>query len=73
MCHGEGHGRREAPGNAAPMNLPGYRERNGQMVDAGTGEAFPGPSTRGEDGRWRRITGEPREVGASWGEWRMGL
>jgi hypothetical protein len=28
---------------AAVKNLPGYGDRNGRMVDAGTGEALPGP------------------------------
>jgi hypothetical protein len=42
-CHGEGHGRREEPGGAAPKNPPGSGERNDQKVDAGTGEALPGP------------------------------
>ena len=65
VCHGEGHGRREAPGDATPKNPSGYGERNGQMVGVGTGEALSGPCCCGQRGRWRGITGEPREISAS--------
>src|SRR6266704_6769534 len=41
---GEGHGRGEEPGAAAPRNLPAYGARNAQKVAAGTGEALPGPA-----------------------------
>jgi hypothetical protein len=36
---GEGHGRREELGGAAPKNPPAYRGRNGCTVGHGTGEA----------------------------------
>jgi len=39
---GEGHGRREEPGDAALKNPPAYGERNVGTVDLGTGEAPPG-------------------------------
>src|SRR6266566_9847210 len=41
---GEGQGRGEEPGSAAPRNLPAYGARNAQKVAAGTGEALPGPA-----------------------------
>jgi hypothetical protein len=50
VCHGEGHGRREAPGNAAPKNPSGYGGRNGQRVGAGTGEPLRGPRWSGQCG-----------------------
>jgi hypothetical protein len=39
---GEGHGRREEPGRAAPKNPPAYRERNVGIAELGTGEAPSG-------------------------------
>ena len=52
MKVGEGHGRREAPGHAAPKNPPAYGARNGERVDVETGEsrlrpAVTQPSERG--------------------------
>ena len=42
---GEGHGRGEDPGSAAPKNLPAYGAWNVWKVTTGTGEALPGPVT----------------------------
>jgi len=46
---GEGHGRREAPGDAAPKNPPAYRARNGERASVGTGESLLRPAARS---RW---------------------
>ena len=42
MRLGEGHGRREGLGRAAPKNPPVYGERNVGTVGLGTGETPPG-------------------------------
>jgi hypothetical protein len=47
---GEGHGRREELGSAAPMDPPGYGERNGWTADHGTGEIRLGTGIR-----WPRV------------------
>ena len=39
---GEGHGRREEPGDAAPKNPPAYGDRNVGKVGLGTGETPSG-------------------------------
>ena len=63
---GEGQGRGEEPGSAAPKNLPAYGARNAQTVAAGTGEALPGPAACGRSavGAARPITGD--EPGSGW-------
>ena len=59
----EGHGKREAPGNAALKDPPGYGERDERKVDTGTGEALPGIQRRSykqcscEVGRYREGVG----------------
>jgi len=49
---GEGHGSGVEPGSAAVKDSPAYGARNVSMVAAGTGEALPGPVTRGAWCRW---------------------
>jgi len=54
VCHGEGHGRGEEPGSAAPMNLSAYGARNAERVTTGTWETLPGPTAPSE-GRGRSV------------------
>lgn len=54
---GEGHGRCEEPGSAAPKDSPAYGARNVQKGTAGTGEALPDPAaakSAGAGGSYKR-------------------
>ncbi len=60
---GEGQGRREVPGSAAPKNLPAYGKWNASKVTHGTGEALPGPSAT--SGAGSRRSYKPKAKSAS--------
>ncbi len=70
---GEGHGRGEALGNAAPKNPAAYGTWNGGRVVVGTGETRLRPSSEtareadraGGLGATNPISGQPDEVGES--------
>src|SRR6266516_1625331 len=61
---GEGHGKGEEPGCAAPRNLPAYGALNVQKVAAGTGEALPGPG-----GLRKLAVGATRPITGDSGKW----